>query len=128
MAKEIYSKEKIIEAIHKNHGLIVKAADALGCNPRTIYNFRDRHPEVREALEIARERVVDTAECKMMEAIENGEAWAISLVLKTLGKKRGFVERVENVQLTDDQIDAAIERELESTTEVAEAPPAEVST
>ncbi len=42
-----------------------------------------------------RERRVDRAEYKLDDALEDGQPWAIALVLKTIGKDRGYVERSE---------------------------------
>ena len=39
--------------------------------------------------------MIDTAELKLWQSIQNGEAWGITLCLKTLGKDRGYVERQE---------------------------------
>ena len=39
--------------------------------------------------------MVDLAEQKLWESIQNGEAWGITLCLKTIGKDRGYVERQE---------------------------------
>ena len=44
---------------------------------------------------------MDISEQKLRAAVLNGEPWAIALVLKTLGKKRGYVERTE-IAGTDD--------------------------
>ena len=40
--------------------------------------------------------MVDTAELKLWQCIQNGEAWGITLCLKTIGKDRGYVERQEH--------------------------------
>jgi hypothetical protein len=39
--------------------------------------------------------MVDLAELKLWQSIQNGEAWGIAFCLKTLGKDRGYVERQE---------------------------------
>jgi len=72
------------------------AARRLGCNPRTIYRRAEKSPRIREAIDQAREELIDQAEAKLREAVQRGEVWAVSLVLKTLGKKRGYVKRQEH--------------------------------
>ncbi|MFI3137722.1 MAG: hypothetical protein QX197_13185 [Methylococcaceae bacterium] len=49
-------------------------------------------PKIAEAFEFAKERDIDRAEYKLMEAVERGEGWAIQLKLKDSkrGKERGY--------------------------------------
>ena len=71
------------------------AAQRLGCTLQTIRNYCERHPSVREVVEAHRGQMVDLAELKLWQSIQNGEAWGITLCLKTIGKDRGYVERQE---------------------------------
>jgi hypothetical protein len=71
------------------------AAKALGCSHETVQQYIKKFPTVRQVAEQLRGELVDLAELRLWEALEHGEPWAISLVLKTLGKPRGYVERDE---------------------------------
>lgn len=95
MAKQRYTQDQVIAALRETRGTMTLAADRLGCDPETVAAYATRYPRVRRELKSQRRRRVDIAELKLDQAIQNGEAWAIALVLKTLGKKRGYVERVE---------------------------------
>ena len=53
---------------------------------------------------MAREELVDIAEIRLRVAINNGEPWAIALVLKTMGKNRGYTERHEITGADGDSI------------------------
>ena len=86
---------RMLEAVKKNGGAVYLAARELGCSPNTIYNRMKKTPALKQAVEDARGEVVDYAEQKLRLAILNGEPWAIAMVLKTLGKSRGYVERQE---------------------------------
>ena len=88
-----YSPKRMADRLKDNRGLIYLTARQMGCAPQTIYNYIERFPTVKKAYEEARERTVDTAEVKFFQAIERGESWAISLALKTIGRRRGYVER-----------------------------------
>jgi hypothetical protein len=88
-----YSDEEIIEALEKNNGLITLAAKRLGCSANTIRNRIKSSELVKEAAENERDKFVDLAEQKLIQCVRGKEAWAIALVLKTLGKNRGYVER-----------------------------------
>lgn len=50
---------------------------------------------IREACDNARGELIDISEQKLRAAVMNGEPWAVAMVLKTLGKSRGYVERAE---------------------------------
>jgi len=90
-----YSTDEIISAIHATNGMIAIAAQTLGCSRDTIYKRMKKYPEIKAAVDEAREYMVDLAESKLRLAILNGEPWAIALALKTIGKHRGYVERIE---------------------------------
>ena len=50
---------------------------------------------IREACDNARGELIDISEQKLRAAVMNGEPWAVAMVLKTIGKHRGYVERQE---------------------------------
>lgn len=75
--------------------MVYLAAKRLGCAPQTVFNYIERHPTVQAAKNAERGEMIDTAELKLWQSIQNGEAWGISLALKTIGKDRGYVERTE---------------------------------
>lgn len=91
-----YTVEQIKAALHKSQGLISLAAEALGANYTTIYRRVKKSKELREIISGYRLRRVDRAEIGLDAALARGEPWAIALVLKTLGKNRGYVEREEH--------------------------------
>lgn len=93
--KKKYSNDDIIAALGNANGLIFIAAKMLGCTPQTIYTRANNVKAVRDAIDNARGEFVDAAERKLMTAVSNGEPWAVSFTLKTLGKTRGYVERQE---------------------------------
>jgi len=59
------------------------------------------YPEVEEAYLEERQGIVDLAEAKLIEQVKGGNWHAIRWVLATLGKDRGYVERVEQSQSGD---------------------------
>ena len=93
--KRRISNDEMIAAIQEAHGLVLVAAARLGCSTNTIYRRADQFASVRSALQSARDEIVDLAEAKLYQAVQAGEPWAIALVLRTLGRKRGYVERQE---------------------------------
>lgn len=94
MARE-YATGAIVEALRDADGLISLAARRLGCSTSTIYRRAERAPSVRQVIDEARAELVDEAEAALRAAVENGAPWAVALVLRTLGRDRGYVERQE---------------------------------
>ncbi len=89
----------VIDAITKARGMITIAADVLKCSPQTVYAYMERYPDVKSARENARERMLDTAELNLYQAINKGDMTAIIFYLKTQGKRRGYIERQENINI-----------------------------
>jgi hypothetical protein len=90
-----YTVAQVIAALQETKGMVFLAAKRLGCTPETVQNYCKRHPTVMAAKMAERGEMVDTAELKLWQSIQNGEAWGITLALKTIGKDRGYVERTE---------------------------------
>lgn len=91
-----YTDAQLIAALRKKHGLISQAAKMLRCNAQTIYNRMDTVPEVRMVIEECRSEVVDLAEEKLIKHIKQGNLKAVTYMLSTQGKNRGYVERTES--------------------------------
>jgi len=100
----------MVIAIKESKGMIYVAARKMGCAANTIYNYAAEYEEVQRAIDEERGMMVDTAELALWKALQNGEAWAISLTLKTLGKKRGYVERQELTGADGKPIDVNISK------------------
>lgn len=92
---EKYTVAIIEEELRKTLGAPALAAENLGCSYNTVARYISKSPKLQAIVEHFRERRVDKAELKLEAAIQGGESWAIALVLKTLGKNRGYVERQE---------------------------------
>lgn len=91
--------KKVADALRESRGMVTVAARKLGCTRQTVHAWINRSPQVAEAVKDAREVMTDTTELKFYEAIMKGEAWAISMYLRTQGKDRGYVERQEQEQI-----------------------------
>ena len=94
--RQRYTQAQVIDALRETKGMVYLAAKRLGCEAQTIYNYRDRYPAVRAEMEQQDGEVDDAAEMKLYQAIIAGEPWAVQFRLRTKGKGRGYVERVQN--------------------------------
>jgi hypothetical protein len=88
-----YSNAEIIKALKETKGMVYLAAEKLGCDPDTIRNRAKQSKAIEKVLENTRGQLIDTAELKLYSAILDGQHWAIAMVLRTLGKNRGYFER-----------------------------------
>lgn len=93
--KPQFTAGEVIEALKKHQGLAALAAESLGVNVQTIYNYRDRYPTVAEAIAHLKEKRIDVVEGKLWSRINSDDTTAIIFFLKTQAKQRGYVERVE---------------------------------
>lgn len=92
---ELYDVNLMIQVIHECNGLLTDTAKRIGCSTRTLDRYAREYPEVREAIEEERRALVDLAESSLIKALKGQEPWAVQLVLRTLGKDRGYVESRE---------------------------------
>ncbi len=74
---------------------ISATCDKVGIARRTFYYWKERNQRFREAIEDAEEMSIDFAESKLRQAVMGGDMTAIIFFLKTKGKKRGYVEQIE---------------------------------
>ncbi len=84
-----------IDQIKKSGGFVSTAAAKLGTSRNTLHQMINKHPKLKEAVDDARALKKDHAEGKLLQAIDEGNITAIIFYLKTQGKDRGYVERVE---------------------------------
>lgn len=90
------TKLKVRNAIIKEKGNLSNAAKRLGCVRKTVYNWIEKEPELLTAVDEARDTALDFVENKLMEGIDKGNVTLIIFYLKTQGKGRGYVERIEH--------------------------------
>jgi transposase-like protein len=93
--RERYTPEQIIQVLSATRGKIAAAARQLGCDRETIYDYKKKYPEIDHTLDAERELQLDRTELKLYQAIDKGESWAITLYLKTQGRGRGYVAKVD---------------------------------
>ena len=95
--KERVPTKRIIECLRETNGLVSLAAKRVPCSISTINTRRKRVQAVEQVIQECRGELVDYGELALRRAVVEGEPWAVGLVLKTLGRDRGYVERTENM-------------------------------
>lgn len=98
-------KKKMIIELQKSWGIAAPALEKLKV-PRTTYEYWMRSDKkfCEEVLSI-RENKIDLAESRLVEAANSGQSWAIALIVRTLGKNRGYTEKQEvDLNVTNKEI------------------------
>lgn len=92
--------KEVKAALRKSKGIVSVAAKNLGISDTALYRRIQRNKSLQNVKWEAREGVVDMAEAKLFKLINGDDFRAIKYTLSTLGKSRGYVERVESQDLT----------------------------
>ena len=95
MKKGKLNKRNVEEALREMSGNIAAAARKLGVARLSIYRFIEKNPSLVDVVNDYRQAMADNAESALNRAVINGEAWAVCFTLKTIGKTRGYVERMQ---------------------------------
>jgi len=93
--KQRYTLKQIAEALRHCHGMFYLATERLGCCRKSLRNYVNRSQTLRRIVEEFRGKRVDVAEVALDKAVMAGEGWAVQLILRTIGKDRGYTERKE---------------------------------
>lgn len=91
-----FTMGQMLKAVHLAKGMVSHAARRLRCHPETIREYANRFPEIAQALQEEREAVTDIAELALHKAIQERQGWAVCFYLKTQGRSRGYIERIEH--------------------------------
>ena len=93
--KHRYTAEQVATVLTETKGMMFLRHNGLAVVRKQSVFYCKRYPSVQAAKDAQRGIMVDTAELKLWQSIQNGESWGITLCLKTIGKDRGYVERQE---------------------------------
>lgn len=84
-------KNAILELIKKTHGNLSRVADALGSTRTSLRRRIDADIELKDALEEARERIIDELEESVWDRARDSNDTTLQLfLLKTQAKHRGY--------------------------------------
>lgn len=90
-----YDITTIKKAILGSRGMVQKVADRLGCEWHTAKRYIEQFEETKIAFQNENESMIDFAESKLFEAISEDDLTAIIFYLKTKGRNRGYVEKIQ---------------------------------
>lgn len=88
-------KAAMLEALEANLGVVTQAVKTVGIARSTHYLWMTEDEEYKKAVEDLNDVVLDFAESKLHKLVDKGDTAATIFMLKTKGKKRGYVEKSE---------------------------------
>ncbi len=93
---KIHRQKDFLKHFRDGYGIVTYACDNTGISRETYRQWKLKDPKFKAACEEISEGVLDIVESKLLRKINDEDLTAIIFYLKTKGKHRGYVERVEN--------------------------------
>ena len=90
----------MIEALEQSLGVVTTACKKVGIGRTTHYLWMNEDEEYKKQVEAVGDVALDFAESQLHKQIKEGSTAATIFLLKTKGKKRGYIERQEIQQET----------------------------
>lgn len=94
-APKKYTQETILEAVKGSGAIVSTVARRLQCEWITAKRYIEKWEATQRAFQDEEETILDMAESKLYEAIQNNDIQAAKWILSTKGKSRGYSERQE---------------------------------
>lgn len=95
MNKTEQHKKAIIEALEKSLGVVTTACKKVGIGRTQFYQWLKDDKEFAEQVDDIQNIALDFAESQLHKQIGEGNTSATIFYLKTKGKNRGYIQRVE---------------------------------
>jgi len=105
----LLKKKAMLEALEKTLGVVTTAAKMVGIERTTHYKWMESDNDYKEKVQDLQDVVLDFAESALHKMIENHNPAATLFLLKTKGKKRGYIERQEIEHSSDVETDITFE-------------------
>jgi hypothetical protein len=101
-----HKKRLMLKALEKSLSVVTTACKQVGIDRQTHYNWLKKDEKYAADVKDIENVTLDFAESQLHEQIREGNVTATIFLLKTKGKKRGYIERQEI------QHDSSIESKL----------------
>jgi hypothetical protein len=105
----LLKKKAMLEALEKTLGVVTTAAKMVGIERTTHYKWMESDNDYKEKVQDLQDVVLDFAESALHKMVENHNPAATLFLLKTKGKKRGYIERQEIEHSSDVETDITFE-------------------
>lgn len=112
-------KNAMLEALKKHLNIVTTACKEIGIDRSTHYEWLKTDSDYKAKVEALDDVVLDFAESKLHQSINNGSDTATIFFLKTKGKKRGYIEKQEitntNLNVEVQEVTEEMQNELLNT-------------
>jgi len=89
------NKAKLLKVLRKNQGLVSTACDEVGVSVEFYYYHYNKDLEFKQQVDLINEKVIDFAESKLYEKIQEGSEKSIHFLLRYRGRKRGYTDSID---------------------------------
>jgi len=119
MNKTVQHKKAIIEALEQSLGIVTTACKKVGVGRTTFYGWLKDDEEFAKQVKDIENVALDFAETQLHQQIKDNVPTSTIFYLKTKGKKRGYIERMETENtnknldlsnLTDEELEARLKQ------------------
>jgi hypothetical protein len=93
--KTLHNKKAMLDALEKSLGVVTSACKSVGVSRWTYYDWLRNDEEFKKQVDDIQNIALDFAESQLHKQIQSGNISGIIFYLKTKGKDRGYIERVE---------------------------------
>ena len=95
MNKTEQHKKAILEALESSLGVVTSACKKVGIGRTIFYEWLKTDEDFSKAVKDIENIALDFAESQLHQQIKSGNSTSTIFYLKTKGKRRGYVERIE---------------------------------
>ena len=89
------TNNKLEELIVQHKGFVTRICKSAGISRQAFYRRLENYPKLKEKLDASRDEIVDFAESKLIELINEKHYPSIRFYLETQGKDKGYVIKQE---------------------------------
>jgi|TARA_A100001201_G_scaffold110316_1_gene94355 hypothetical protein len=89
------SNQKLEELIVQHKGFVTRICKSAGISRQAFYSRLENHPKLKRKLDESRDEIIDFAESKLIELINEKHYPSIRFYLETQGKDKGYTIKTE---------------------------------
>lgn len=108
------NKKLILEALNNSLGVVTDALNSTNLSRTQFYKWMKDDPDFKADVEEVQNVAIDFAESQLYSLISEKNPTAVIFYLKTKGKHRGYIERIENVNSQKDPFSEMTDEEIKN--------------
>jgi len=92
-SRHLKKRDIALKTLELSAGNVSEACKKANISRATFYRWYNKEEEFKDHVDSIKESLLDLAESKLLEMINNGNLTAIIFYLKTKGQSRGYIEK-----------------------------------